>query len=290
MRCDQSIYVEARLAISRQTSLTLTELQMTASSVSIRRTRNLVVFFGLVVLFGCGKGQAPPRVTETQPSLPPPATAPEPAKPAPPPELSQPKPHEVQAAVKRVFKDAVAIDASHNPSFMIGDFNGDTSPDLAVILKPADGKLSELNGEFPSWIAREPLKDILLPKSKALARPVPVRANASAGQTIRFEQGDVLLAIIHGVGSNGWQDPEATQTHLLRGVVGAEMHTMALSSVAKAYKGVKPFPTIYGDLIQQSLVGQAGFLYFNGGIYAWYDPKNFDALPVTGHAGMSAMR
>jgi len=264
---------------------------MTVTPVPIRRIRNLVTFFGLLVLFGCGKNQAPPRVAETQPSLPTPATAPEPAKPAPPPDLSQPKPQEVQAAVKRVFKDAVALDVSHNPSFMIGDFNGDTSPDLAVVLKPADGKLSELNGEFPSWIAREPLKDVLLPKSKALARPVPVRAtNAAAGQTIRFEQGDVLLAIIHGVGSNGWKDPEATQTHLLRGVVGADMHTMALNSAARAYKGVKPFPTIYGDLIQQSLVGQAGFIYFNGGIYAWYDPKNFDVSPVTGHAGMSAMR
>lgn len=254
----------------------------------MRRIRNLVVVLGLLAMFGCGKTNAPQQVAETQPL---PAATPEPAKSAQASDISQPKPQDVQAAVKRVFKDAVTIDASHNPSSMIGDFNGDLSQDLAVILKPADGKLSELNSEFPSWIAREPLKDVLLPKSKALARAVSVRApNAAAGQTIRFEQGDVLLAIIHGVGTNGWKDPEATQTHLMRGVVGADMHTMALSSVAKAYKGVKPFPTIYGDLIQQSLIGQAGFIYFKGGVYGWYDPKNFDASPVTGHAGMSAMR
>jgi len=255
------------------------------------RIRNLIALLGLLALFGCGKTQAPPRVAETQPSLPSPTSTPESVKPAQTSDISQPKPQEVQAAVKRVFKNAVTIDASHNPSFMIGDFNGDLSQDLAVILKPADAQLSELNSEFPSWIAREPLKDVLLPKSKALARPVSTRAtNAAAGQTIRFEQNDVLLAIVHGVGQNGWKDPEATQTHLLRGVVGADMHTMALSSVAMAYKGVKPFPTIYGDLIQQSLIGHAGFLYFKGGVYGWYDPKSFDPSPVTGHAGMSAMR
>ena len=48
-----------------------------------------------------------------------------------------PKLVEVQDAVKRVFKDAAVIDSNYNPNFLAGDFNGDTSQDIAVIIKPA---------------------------------------------------------------------------------------------------------------------------------------------------------
>src|SRR6185369_11527182 len=125
------------------------------------------------------------------------------------------------------------------PSFLVGDFNGDLSQDLAAILKPAEGSLSELNQEFPTWIAREPVKDVLLPKSKAITHPVADRrsANPASGQTIRFEQGDVLIAIIHGTGPNGWRDPEATQTHLLRDVVGTRMKMLPLKGAIKTYSG-----------------------------------------------------
>src|SRR5688500_1565172 len=43
---------------------------------------------------------------------------------------------EVESAIKRVFKDAAVLDPNHNPNFLAGDFNGDQSQDLAVILKP----------------------------------------------------------------------------------------------------------------------------------------------------------
>ena len=124
------------------------------------------------------------------------------------PELPPPKLEEVQEAVKRVFKDAVVIDPSRNPSFLVGDFNGDLSQDLAVILKPVESKLPELNQEFPNWIAREPLEDVL-PKSRIIAGAAKPLPNAAAGQTVRFEQSDVLLAIIHGDGPRGWRETEA---------------------------------------------------------------------------------
>src|SRR5215216_4757171 len=61
---------------------------------------------------------------------------------------------EVQDAIKRVFKDAAVIDSNYNPNFLAGDFNGDTSQDIAVVLKPA--KLDEMNQELPPWLVREP--------------------------------------------------------------------------------------------------------------------------------------
>ncbi|MFY9607295.1 MAG: hypothetical protein WAU45_01610 [Blastocatellia bacterium] len=251
----------------------------------------LIVIIGTVALCGCARPPAQPNIeqplvpqkSEAVSSTPQPQEAPQ----FPPATLE-----EVLGAVKRVFKGAAVIDVSRKPNFLVGDFNGDLSQDLAVILNPAEGKLSELNQEFPSWIAREPLEEVLLPKSKLLAhsnaKPLP---NPAAGQTVRFEQSDVLLAIIHGSGPKGWHDPDATQTHLLRHVVGANMRTLPIKAAVKAYKGVKPFPTIYGDLIQQTLIGQSGFLHFTGGIYGWYDPRNYKpvALPMPGHVGMSTI-
>ena len=249
-----------------------------------------VVVMGSVPLCGCAKAPAQPVVE--QPSVPQASEAVSlPPQPTEMPKLPPPKLEEVQHAVKRIFKDAVVIDASRTPSFLVGDFNGDLSQDLAVILRPAEGKLSELNQEFPNWIAREPLKEVLIPKSKVLAtagaKPSP---NAAAGQTVRFEQSDVMLAIIHGEGPKGWHDPEAMQTHLLREVVGANIRVLPFAGAVKAYKGIKPFPNIYGDLIQQTLIGQSGFLHFTGGIYGWYDPRNYKAVPIPGHSTMSAMR
>ena len=244
----------------------------------------LTVVLASAILCACAKPpqpmtEEPPAAKKEEPGPPP--------QPTEMPEMPPPKLDQVQEAVKRIFKDAVVIDESHKPAFLVGDFNGDKSQDLAIVLRPAAGKLSELNQEFPVWIAREPLAAVLA-KTRPLARPVASQsANTATGQTVRFQQTDVLLAIIHGVGPKGWHDPEATQTHLLRDVVGADMRTLTFKDAVTAYRGVKPFPVIYSDLIQETLVGQSGFLHFDGGIYAWYDPKNFTPAPMLGHSPMS---
>ena len=106
--------------------------------------------------------------------------------------VQAPKLLEVQDAVKRVFKDAAVIDSSHNPNFLAGDFNGDTSQDIAVIVKPA--KLDDMNQDLPPWLVREPRSD----KTPVMRR--------------RIEKDEVLLAVIHGYGINDWRDPQATQT------------------------------------------------------------------------------
>jgi hypothetical protein len=148
-----------------------------------------------------------------------------------------------------------------------------------------------LNQQFPNWIAGEPLKDLLLPKSRALAAvSTNPSTNPASGQTVRFELNDILLAIIHGNGANGWRDPEATQTYLLKGVVGTNLRTLPFQRAVKTYQGVKPFPTLYGDVIQQTLIGQVGFLHFTGGIYGWYDPRNYSPTLGPVHSRMSARR
>ena len=187
---------------------------------------------------------------------------------------SSPTLAEVNEAVTRVFKNAATIDSKHEPNFFTGDFNGDNSQDIAVILMPEKEKLAEMNQESPPWILKDPL---------AVAnRPAP---------PLRIAAGDMLLAIIHGYGPNGWRDDQATQTYLLKNAVGLEVKAYRKSDFASANQG-KKLPRLSGDLIGENLSGKSVYLYFTGAQYSWYDPQTFKGEPeirVT-HPGMIAKK
>jgi hypothetical protein len=172
--------------------------------------------------------------------------------------------NEVQGAVKRVFADSVVIDTSHNPVFIAADFNGDLSQDIAVVLKPVPEKLAAMNEEFPNWILRDPLA-----------------GNESRIPRLRVAANEVLLAVIHGFGANGWHDPQATQTYLLKNVVGSGMAARQAKDVATANQG-KPIPRLRGDVIGEVLRDTPGYLYYTSATYAWYDPKTFKGEPERG--------
>jgi hypothetical protein len=109
-------------------------------------------FVAILFLCGCSTGK---QIAVEQPPTP---RAPEPAAAAKPVDVDvarTPRLSEVQDAIKRVFKDAVVLDSDHNPNFVAGDFNGDDSQDLALVLKPVPGKVSELNQEYPPWLLRD---------------------------------------------------------------------------------------------------------------------------------------
>lgn len=222
------------------------------SSLKAKREHLILATVVLVLcatVFGCS-GSEKPKV-EAAPS---PATV-EARKQQlasmPPPELNQ-----VQQAVKRVFKDSAIVDVSRQPSFLAGDFNGDLSQDLAVIVRPGSGKLAEINEESPRWILRD------------LFRP------SEPGTPVKVEENEVLLAIIHGYGSDGWRDSQATQTYLLKNAVGSEMGVKGGKEIMAANSG-KALPRFQGDLLNEVIRGSTGYLYFAGSTYSWYDPKTF---------------
>jgi hypothetical protein len=164
------------------------------------------------------------------------------------------KPAEVQAAVKRVFKDAAVIDPNYNPNFLDGDFNGDGSQDLAVILKPV--KLDEMNQELPPWLVRDP------------------HGNKVNTARLHIEKDEVLLAVIHGFGANDWRDPEATQTFVLKNVAGNDLKVHTGKEFVTANSG-RQLPRPQGDLIGGNLQGNPGYLYYASATYSWYDPRTF---------------
>lgn len=164
---------------------------------------------------------------------------------------------EVNEAVTRVFKDAATIDSRRQPNFFAGDFNGDASQDIAVFVQPATGKLAEINQDLPPWILKDPLT--------AAGRPA---------SPLRIEPNELLLAIIHGYGPNGWRDAQATQTYLLKSAAGLEVKAGAKGNPATVGQEKKE-PRFVGDLIGASLRGKSGYLYFTGAQYSWFDPGTF---------------
>ncbi|HVQ37594.1 MAG TPA: hypothetical protein VMS31_08675 [Pyrinomonadaceae bacterium] len=221
----------------------------------------LVVLISASSFFiGCSDGRKP--LAETPP---PPVTAEAPALlPAAPPDQPKPMPmppqrNEVEAAVKRVFKEAVLIDTSNTPAFIVGDFNGDSSQDLAVVLKPASEKLPELNEEFPNWILRDLAGTDNQPRSPRL----------------RVAANDKLLAIIHGYDSKGWRDEQATQTFLLKNVATPGIESYSPKEFIAAYRGHK-MPQLRGDVLGQEMGGKLKCIYYSGATYSWYDPSTFD--------------
>lgn len=173
------------------------------------------------------------------------------------PKVTAPKLIEVEDAVRRVFKDAAVIDQNSNPGFIVGDFNGDESEDLAVVLKPAPGQLPAMNEEYPAWLLRDPFG-----------------ATPTSSGHLRIEDTDTLLAVIHGYGANDWRDNQATQTYLLKNAAGPGLSSKSARDFLKENSGRK-LPRINGDVITETVRGARGCLYYGTATYSWYDPKTF---------------
>jgi hypothetical protein len=213
-------------------------------------TRIIPCLFIAFMICGCGSqsrrpiAEAPPPVIQPSPASTPVGLT----------IAAAPKQSEVNEAVKRIFKDAAVVDTNFSPSFLSGDFNGDGSHDLAVVLEPVD--LDLMNQELPPWLVRQP-------RTGRVDRTQP-----------RIEKDEKLLAVIHGYGPNHWRDPEATQTFVLKDVVGDDLKVHSPKDFVTANSGRK-LPRPQGDLIGETVQGTPGYLYFGQATYSWYDPKTF---------------
>jgi len=155
----------------------------------------------------------------------------------------QPTANEIRDAIARNYAGAVTIDQTQ--PVLTGDFNGDHSEDIAIVVKPGKGKLPELNNEYANWILEDP-------RHRRSETPKTVGSN------------DSLLAVIHGHENRGWRSDSARQTYLLKNAVGVDLVT---ENAKHLNGGSLPFR---GDVIREKLNGAAGIIYWNGGKYSWH--------------------
>jgi hypothetical protein len=218
---------------------------------------HLVLFVVVAVFSDACTAQEQSQATPSSSQM----TANDPAKSAPSP---MPALAEVNAAVQRVYVNTVVIDASRSTPFIFGDFNGDGSQDLAVVVRPAKGALPKLNSEYANWIVEDPRKIVLPDPTKAVQKlPQP-----PARETI--QQDDLLLVILHGYQQEGWHHQYARQTYLLKNSVGENMRVQSLNELSKAAGDKNASLRSSGEVISEKLSGHDGFLYWTNGKYVWH--------------------
>lgn len=173
---------------------------------------------------------------------------------------SPPKIGEIDEAVARVFDKAAKIDSTQAPSFVIGDFNGDGSEDIAVLTRVNPDSLTEINNELANWTLEDP-KQVPIPGTKAALQ-------ATRPKTINAGKGDLLLAIIHGVGAQGWRNHDARQAFLLRNTAGATPQVQSARQLKEMTPNSK-LPTLNGDVILETISSRQGIIFWTGAKYAW---------------------
>lgn len=179
--------------------------------------------------------------------------------------LSPPNPAEARGAVARVYGNAVVVDTSSAPGFITGDFNGDGSQDIAIVAKPAKGKLEELNSELANWILEDPRQAAPPDNHSSDAQPT-----VKAVEPLKVQQNDLLLIVIHGYKQDGWRNAEAKQSYLLRNSVGQMMSAQPVRELQSLAGNRIKLPRQNGDIIRETLSGQQGFIYWTGAKYAWH--------------------
>lgn len=234
----------------------------------------------IALLSACSKSQPPAgNVSTASPSSEPaPARAEQPQGPPQQPEAATVAPPasaaELREVVARIYQNAVIVDESRPDAFVVGDFNGDNSQDIAVAVRPGKGMLSQLNSEYANWILEDPqsvhVMEIHKDVQKFQDKPPPV--------VVR--QNDKLLAVIHGHQEAGWRNPKATQTYLLRNAAGHAMEMQSAVALRSAAASREQLPPLRGDVIRETLAATQGFIYWTGAKYAWHpiaEPQQVEA-------------
>ena len=168
------------------------------------------------------------------------------------PDFTPARPGEVRAAVLHAFGRAVL---PLRDDGLVGDFNGDGAPDLAVEVRPAAGHLAEVNDDLANWTIQD-----------CAAAPRPTRPTGHPRVRPVVADDERLVAILHGHGPRGWRDPEARQVYLLK-----NSGTPAGAQPRPRYPGLDAPGSETAGHVLTSASPVPGVVYWTGARYSWRD-------------------
>jgi hypothetical protein len=227
--------------------------------MNFRFTVFLILLLVAFASFGCSsKSAAPQRRIEEPITVSTPAPAAGPVA-TPYPKLAPPSSAEVREAMQRIFEGDLRF-TTEPGNFIVGDFNGDGSEDLAVIARPAASKLQNINSELANWVVQDA-------DHAFIAGPTQRVVRFAKEDRPTIAAAEVVLAIIHGFGARGWRNPEARQAYIVKHAAGIFEGT-APSISQKSIRAMHlPVET---EIINSVRNNRKGFVFWTGGVYAWH--------------------
>ena len=216
------------------------------------KTATTVTALLAATLAGFGLAAARRHRTAASSEAPPSATLP--PAPSPPAALNLPPPTAAETAdvLRRIFGDAVVAAPGGRPAAR--DFNGDGIGDLAVPVQPVAGRLAEVNDPLANWVVQD-----------ALAADADRARSAGRGDV---QAGEILLAVVHGHGTDGWRSPEARQCYLVRHAAGPALEPRPRRALL-GNPHRPSMPGFGGDVIVTTVDGRRGFVSWTGARYTW---------------------
>src|SRR5262249_11265050 len=138
--------------------------------------------------------------------------------------------------------------------------NGDDSQDLAIIVRPAPGRLEDINGELANWIIQDADMFFVPPPGQRVAAVPKIPA-------AKVTEGEVRLAIVHGYRHQGWRNPDTRQGYLVKHAA-AKFLRLGPSIAEKSIRHMRlPVRT---EIIYELRNNRRGFLFWTGQAYAWH--------------------
>jgi hypothetical protein len=169
-----------------------------------------------------------------------------------------PAPSDLQPTLDRLFERSLLVDRQVRPSYVTGDFTGDSLTDLAVAVRPRDEEaLSRLNAGVPRWRLQD----------------ATAAAETPGNDGTPISSGDRLLAVVHGVAGAPWSGGADRPCYLVRNAVGPGMSARPLSGVPPAIR-MRVNRAHAGDVIVQERGAGRGLVFWTGAAYAWADLTN----------------
>lgn len=163
--------------------------------------------------------------------------------------------HEITSVIRNAFGQSINVVTDTQPFYLLGDFNGDSYADIAVLVNPEKSK-ADLKQHHVKYIDVDPSS--------------PTNGQEQDVESARFQY-CLGVAVIHGT-AKGWRAADPTGKFLFYECFIPFRLVPKATKIRRYYKGFKEAPPrLLGDAIYLDLEREGkAIVYWTGKTYRGY--------------------